>query len=181
MRILKYLLLISFGIPVLFFSSEILYLEFGKKSGKELILPIRGYDPRDLLAGHYLRYNISYQTDSLCPKTDPERIFIKENSEESHCVCYSHSGKILEGEGVFVESCHPTTLKNRDLCRVYLRGTCEYGRFRIGNERYYVNEQKALEYEARFRREKDVHIRLKVNPDGKAITDALIWEDGSSL
>ncbi|MBM9578773.1 GDYXXLXY domain-containing protein [Leptospira sp. 201903070] len=181
MRILKYLLLFSFGIPVLFFASEILYLEFAKKSGKELILPIAGYDPRDLLAGHYLRYNISFQTEALCLRNDSERISNHKASENSHCVCYSHSGKILEGEGLFVEKCEPDTLKSRELCRVYLRGICQYGRFKIGNERYYVNEQKALDYEARLRKEKDVHIRLKVNEEGRAITDALIWEDGSSL
>ncbi|AOP33925.1 GDYXXLXY protein [Leptospira tipperaryensis] len=181
MRILKYLLLISFGIPILFFASEILYLEFAKKSGKELILPIQGYDPRDLLAGHYLRYSISFQTESVCPETDREGILRKTKSEVSHCLCYSHSGKILEGEGLFVENCEPDTLKSRELCRVYLRGTCDYGRFKIGNERYYVNEQKAREYEVRLRKEKGVHIRLKVDTEGKAITDALIWEDGSSL
>lgn len=181
MRILKYLLLVSFGIPVLFFASEILYLEFGKKSGKELILPIQGYDPRDLLAGHYLRYTISFQTDALCSQTDSGRISKSKTSENLHCVCYSHSGKILEGEGFFAEDCNPDMLQNRSLCRVYLRGTCDYGRFKIGNERYYVNEEKAREYEARLRKEKEVHIRLKVDADGKAITDALIWEDGSSL
>ncbi|PJZ55132.1 GDYXXLXY domain-containing protein [Leptospira adleri] len=180
MRILKYLLLVSFGIPVLFFASEILYLEFGKKSGKELILPIQGYDPRDLLAGHYLRYNISYQTEALCSQIDSERILKSETSKNSHCVCYSHSGKILEGEGFFVEDCNPDLLKNGNYCRVYLRGTCDYGRFKIGNERYYVNDEKAREYEARLRKEKNVHIRLRVDAEGKAITEALIWEDGSS-
>ncbi|RHX90633.1 GDYXXLXY domain-containing protein [Leptospira stimsonii] len=181
MRILKYLLLVSFGIPVLFFAAEIVYLEFGKKSGKELILPIQGYDPRDLLSGHYLRYSISYQTEILCSDSNRETIRRKTKTEESHCVCYSHSGKILEGEGFFVENCDPDTLKSRDLCRVYLRGSCNSGRFKIGNERYYVNEQKAGEYEARLRKEKGVHIRLKVDTEGRAITDALIWEDGSSL
>ncbi|EMJ84436.1 hypothetical protein LEP1GSC016_3320 [Leptospira borgpetersenii serovar Hardjo-bovis str. Sponselee] len=43
-----------------------------------------------------------------------------------------------------------------------------------------MNEIKALDYEKRLREEK-VHIRLKVDSEGKAITDSLIWEDGSSL
>ncbi|EMM82896.1 hypothetical protein LEP1GSC037_4906 [Leptospira interrogans str. 2006001854] len=43
-----------------------------------------------------------------------------------------------------------------------------------------MNEAKALEYEKRLRKEK-VHIRLKVDSKGKAVTDSLIWEDGSSL
>ncbi|EMY77676.1 GDYXXLXY protein [Leptospira weilii serovar Ranarum str. ICFT] len=180
MKFLKRILPVALLLPIAFFGSEIVYLEFIKKSGKELILPITGYDPRDLLAGHYLRYNINYQADSLCTYSQTANSFSKFNKTEQHCVCYPYSGKMETDAGTFVESCDPETLKNRLLCKLYLRGYCQYGRFQIGNERFYVNETKALEYEKRLRKEK-VHIRLKVDREGKAITDSLIWEDGSSL
>ncbi|PJZ58394.1 GDYXXLXY domain-containing protein [Leptospira barantonii] len=182
MKILKILLPIALLIPVAFFASEIVYLEFVKKSGKELILPVNGYDPRDLLSGHYLRYNIEYQTYSLCTSasTDDSDSFRKFDKNQTHCVCYSHPGRIEEGDGTFVENCNAETLQDRKVCKLYLRGNCQYGRFRIDNERFYVNETKALDYEKRLRDEK-VHIRLKVDGDGKALTDSLIWEDGSSL
>lgn len=181
MKLFKILLPIALLIPVAFFGSEIVYLEFIKNSGKELILPVSGYDPRDLLSGHYLRYNIEYQTYSLCTSAiDNQESFTKFDKSQAHCVCYSHPGKIEEGDGTFVENCDADTLKDRKVCKLYLRGTCQYGRFKIGNERFYVNETKALDYEKRLRDE-SVHIRLKVDGEGKALTDSLIWADGSSL
>ncbi|MDI7215405.1 GDYXXLXY domain-containing protein [Leptospira santarosai] len=181
MRTFKNFLSIALFCPIVFFASEIVYLEFIKNSGQELILPVSGYDPRDLLSGHYLRYNIEYQSYSLCQAADGTKQQLRPSSkDEAHCVCYSHPGKIEEGNGTFAENCNEEKLQDRKNCKLYLRGTCQYGRFRIGNERFYVNETKALEYETRLREEK-VHIRLKVDSGGKAITDSLIWEDGSSL
>ncbi|TGK35468.1 GDYXXLXY protein [Leptospira gomenensis] len=179
MKALHRVLLLAFLIPIGFFSAEIVYLETFKNQGKDLILPITGYDPRDLLAGHYLRYNIVFQSDALC-KEDATGEGLKTSKEREHCVCYPRSGKIFENDGYFVPDCNEDFLKNRSLCRVHLRGKCVYGRFTIGNERYYVNEERAKEYEDRLRKE-NVHIRLKVDPQGKALTDVLIWEDGSSL
>ncbi|EMJ96180.1 GDYXXLXY domain-containing protein [Leptospira alstonii] len=180
MKFLKLILPVALFLPIVFFGWQIATLEFSKSSGKELILPVSGYDPRDLLAGHYLRYNIEYQSDSICQNLNTNS-YSKSDSDQQHCICYPHSGKIQEGEGFFIENCDPDTLKDRSICRLYLRGTCRYGRFKIGNERFYVNEEKALEYERRLRKEKKVHIRLKVDLNGKALTDSLIWEDGSSL
>ncbi|EKR72476.1 GDYXXLXY domain-containing protein [Leptospira noguchii] len=182
MKILKLILPVALLLPVLFFASEIITLEFTKTRGKELILPIAGYDPRDLLSGHYLQYNIGFQTEDVSGvcKRQKNEILNQSNTDRKSCICYPHLGRIYENEGLFVEDCNEETLEDKSICNVYLRGTCKYGRFEIENGRYYVNEQKALEYEKRLRKEK-VHIRLKVNQEGKAITDSLIWEDGSSL
>ncbi|EMJ53008.1 GDYXXLXY protein [Leptospira interrogans serovar Valbuzzi str. Duyster] len=182
MKIFKLILPIALVFPILFFVSEIVTLEFTKTRGKELILPIKGYDPRDLLSGHYLQYNIGFKTsegDAVC-KRQKNEVLNQSNSDGKSCICYPHLGMIYENEGLFVEDCDEGTLKDKSLCKVYLRGTCKYGRFEIANERFYVNEAKALEYEKRLRKEK-VHIRLKVDSKGKAVTDSLIWEDGSSL
>ncbi|WP_078127490.1 GDYXXLXY domain-containing protein [Leptospira alexanderi] len=178
MKLLKPILPVALILPIVFFGWEIITLENSKNSGKELILPITGYDPRDLLSGHYLRYDILYQSDSICQ--NPNTNSYRKSDSDQHCVCYPHSGKIKEGEGAFINDCSPDILKDRRACRLHLRGTCRYGRFKIGNERFYVNEEKAMEYETRLRKEK-VYIRLKVDSEGKAITDSLIWEDGSSL
>ncbi|AXR61257.1 GDYXXLXY domain-containing protein [Leptospira mayottensis] len=179
MKLLKLFLPVALFLPIVFFGWEIVTLEFSKSSGNELILPITGYDPRDLLAGHYLRYDILYQSDSICQNLN-RNSYNKSDSNQRHCVCYPHFGKIKEGEGAFIKDCNPDILKDKKACRLHLRGTCQYGRFKIGNERFYVNEEKAMEYETRLRKE-NVHIRLKVDSEGTAITDSLIWEDGSSL
>lgn len=72
MKIFKLILPVALVLPILFFVSEIITLEFTKTRGKELILPITGYDPRDLLSGHYLQYNIGFQTEEVsgvCKRT----------------------------------------------------------------------------------------------------------------
>ncbi|WP_082281066.1 GDYXXLXY domain-containing protein [Leptospira kirschneri] len=182
MKIFKLILPVALVLPILFFVSEIITLEFTKTRGKELILPITGYDPRDLLSGHYLQYNIGFQTEEVSGvcKRQKNEILNQSNTDGKNCICYPHLGTIYENEGLFVEDCNEETLEVKSVCKVYLRGTCKYGRFKIDNERFYVNEEKALEYEKRLRKEK-VHIRLKVDQEGNAITDSLIWEDGSSL
>ena len=40
--------------------------------GSEIILPISGFDPRDILSGHYLVYRIDYgiQNKDICGNYD---------------------------------------------------------------------------------------------------------------
>ena len=41
-------------------------LWYDKDSGTEIIVTVSGYDPRDLLSGHYIRYRIDWdKTDSM--------------------------------------------------------------------------------------------------------------------
>lgn len=41
--------------------------------GQKVTLPIRGFDPRDLLSGHYLIYEVDYGLKSLCAKPGQEK------------------------------------------------------------------------------------------------------------
>ena len=61
------------------------------RDGKEVVLPITGYDPRNLLSGHYIEFQIEwvkancYQADwnGTCPRaafTDISRYYIPESS-----------------------------------------------------------------------------------------------------
>lgn len=50
---------------------------FCQSFGQDVILPIRGYDPRDLISGHYIRYQIDWDKADCsqfesndCPKND---------------------------------------------------------------------------------------------------------------
>jgi len=53
------------------------YLSFTKKA-PEVVLPIRGYDPRNLLSGHYIQFQIDWASadchqadwNGVCPRTD---------------------------------------------------------------------------------------------------------------
>ena len=41
------------------------FLWYDKDSGTEIIVRIMGYDPRDLLSGHYIRYRIDWNKTDL--------------------------------------------------------------------------------------------------------------------
>lgn len=72
-KYLIYLLLL----PFVFFVFWIGYLSSQVKDGQEIVLPISGYDPRNLLSGHYIDYQINWTRadctqfgDGTCPKQE---------------------------------------------------------------------------------------------------------------
>lgn len=69
--------LILLIIPYVVLLFWIIFLFVQKMSGYNVILPIQGYDPRDLISGHYIQYQIDWkQSDcsqfegNKCPKND---------------------------------------------------------------------------------------------------------------
>lgn len=73
--------------------------------GHEVKVAIRGYDPRDLLSGHYISYTIDWDKtdctqfpDNLCPKTkfchnDNCKFYIPESDSEQLDHLLNTSGK----------------------------------------------------------------------------------------
>lgn len=60
----KYLLLILL-IPVICLLLWGSFLEYDKNSGRKILVSIKGYDPRDLLSGHYVQYIIDWDKTDL--------------------------------------------------------------------------------------------------------------------
>ena len=91
--------------------------------GQKVTLPIHGFDPRDLLAGHYLVYRIEYGLKSLCsgPKNQVQR---------KKYVCFAPK-KIFY-----------TRPKLSD-CQKYLKGICQNGIFQTGIDRFYIPQKHA--------------------------------------
>ena len=54
----KYVLLILVCLPTLFFCLWTFQLSGQVENARLVTVPLRGYDPRDLLAGHYIQYDI---------------------------------------------------------------------------------------------------------------------------
>lgn len=68
---------IILGLPILFLGMWGVSLKIQMNSGLEVRLPIRGYDPRDLLSGHYIQYQIDWENadcrqfeNGICPKDE---------------------------------------------------------------------------------------------------------------
>lgn len=66
-----------FWLPLIALAIWALSLAQQRASGYDVKVAVEGYDPRDLLSGHYIQYQINWEktdcsqfTDSVCPKED---------------------------------------------------------------------------------------------------------------
>ena len=73
----NYLKLILMIAPALLLLVWVSVLSYQLHSGKEIVLRIRGYDPRSLLSGHYIQYQIDWANSDcaqfeagICPKEE---------------------------------------------------------------------------------------------------------------
>lgn len=143
---------IALIIPVFALAFLVGYKNFILSKGREVTLPITGYDPKSLLSGHYLSYQIDYGVKDLC-----------HNNAKVGYICldtkmFSHHWP--------------------ENCPLIIKGTCKGSRFHAGVERYYVPETKVKRLENLIR-SRQAHIVLSVLRNGKAqVKDLLI--DGRS-
>ena len=128
--------------------------------GTKLDLPVRGYDPRDILAGHYLAIEVDYDAFPSECKTD-ENAKGKERWKKKDAFFCADAGRI--GLGMSEE------------CPLFIKGYCLYGRFHDGVGRFYVPEKMARALERAVRnKENNPMLRLSVTPDGRAFPVDLI-------
>ena len=124
-------------------------------AGKEVVLPIRGYDPRDLLSGHYLLYSIDYGVDEVCAKNQGQRVAFVCLDPKS----FSYSEPFD--------------------CVTMIRGVCNHSRFEAGIEKYFVNEHEAPQLEAKLRG-KSAKVVLAVTGSGAAQVKTVLLEDSAA-
>jgi uncharacterized membrane-anchored protein len=138
-------------LPVLVIAFVIARAELSGRNGKEYVFEIEGYDPRDLLRGHYLQFRI---------RVDPlsEREPCGENDD--CCVCLTGPPDEI------VEHAETVPCDTTEACDAKLRT-----RYLHEPQRYYVAERRAPEYERRLR-EMDGQGRavalLALNREGEA-------------
>ena len=113
--------------------------------GVNVRLKIVGYDPRNLLSGYYLRYNIDYGMNNICLWSASNnnlhhnlQLKIKHNTK---CVCLDPpqpNGMSTKVSKVFWvgDSC----ADKPDNCSVYLEGQCSFEGFKAIPEKYYFPE-----------------------------------------
>lgn len=88
---------------------------------------IVGYDPIDLLSGHYLnfRYDLAYKP--IC-----------ENRRGPTCACLEPSHK-----QTLIATSSMDCMNIESICPRYVRGSCSQGLFLTGSERFYFPENYA--------------------------------------
>ena len=73
----KYILLIILFIPLFYLIGWSLFLNHQRAQGTDIKVSITGYDPRDLLSGHYIAYQIDWEktdcqqfSNGICPQKE---------------------------------------------------------------------------------------------------------------
>jgi uncharacterized membrane-anchored protein len=148
--------------------------EFRLRQGKEVVLKIEGYDPRDLLSGHYLTYRVNYESEDgeVCDGGVSAQDVISGNAPSADtdtCVCFGKDGRRQS------LSC---SHMNLDRCEAVLRGACRNRRFIAGIERFYIPEDKARVLD-RLVRAGGAEIVVSVPASGRAVIKDLLI-DGKS-
>jgi uncharacterized membrane-anchored protein len=149
----KKFVIAALALPIICLAGLAVHKASVRQTGQEITLNITGYDPRDLLSGHYLIYNIDYQTPDLCA-TDMQ-------SERSVYVCPE--------QGILHVDSQPRG------CTVFIAGRCEGRRFIAGVERFYIPQEHALPLE-RLVIDKRGSVVLSVSASGKAQVKELLIE-----
>ena len=123
--------------------------------GKRIILKVEGYDPRDLLSGHYVVYRVDYGAAKMC--YGPKSSFAK-----AGYVCLDDLNNIKFSY---------TRIRS---CDKFIKGRCQRGRFKAGIEKFFIPEANAKPLD-KFLRENRGSIELSVTADGKAqVTELFI-------
>jgi len=151
-------ILMAVLIPFLLLCLLIFRAEFHISQGKEWKFQVQGYDPRDLLRGHYLRFNLRYNW--------VEGISQCENANDC-CLCLSEIGEIAPT--VQKTSCEVA----QNQCDGFIRGE-----FERSLNRYYIPENYAAQAEQILRDARvgnDAFLSVSINSQGEPlITDMII-------
>lgn len=121
--------LVSLAIPFVALLAWTGTLTSGANTGLEVRLKIKGYDPRDLLSGHYMRYSLDFSEINPC---------IDGNSSNV-CVCLEKDNFGLYDLPQQFGACAGISKS----CVVYIKGSCSNGSFTAGVERYSIAEHFA--------------------------------------
>lgn len=141
-------------IPILSLIALTGYKHFVRTTGTQVELPISGYDPRDLLAGHYLIYTVNYGVLDEC---------LSRQGEREAYICLTQRFFSFE---------------KPEACATFIKGSCRNGRFEAGIEKFFIPQSDAPQLEIDVR-EKKASIVLSVMSSGTAQVKELLI-DGKS-
>jgi len=131
---------------------------FTRSQAKVFRFPIEGYDPRDLLSGHYLRFQVKYPMSEDCGKS----------SFSPHALCLEPDIRIIDAKAEYKDCMH------------FIEGYCSANRFYSSSkvDRFYIPEEHAIDLEALIRN--PLHkpsVDLFVLPDGSVQIKELLIDE----
>ena len=131
-------LLFALAFPFLALAALTSYKAYKRFAGVELTLPITGFDPRDLLSGHYLVYRLDIK-EEICrgDQADLDPLFL--------CV-------IQGDDDLRTRLVDSLSSPGSEDCTAIIKGRCDGSRFVAGVEKFYVrSEERRVGKECRSR------------------------------
>ncbi len=156
------------------------------QSGQELIIPARGYDPRAILLGHYVR--LQPEASVIFDGVQAESIFNAFADDRERL-------QIAEGWLTFALEDDEWVITNATVDRpreaisdqIFLQTRIEFSPVRQNGElislqvwpmleidRYYANQAEALDIEQRLRDRQEVQVILSVSASGKPMMKGVV-------
>jgi uncharacterized membrane-anchored protein len=133
--------------------------------GDRMKLPVEGFDPRDLISGHYVRFRLTAEREASALLSAEERV-----RGERLSFCMEPAGGRL----------HPVRVRKAgDACKPILTGQASAEGVRFGPDRFYVDERRANEVAA-VRAGPDTYL-LGTIDDGGRVHPIDLVVDGKSL
>jgi uncharacterized membrane-anchored protein len=134
---------------VVVFGGLIAREEWLRARGAEARFPVEGYDPRDLLSGHYVRFRLVAEREAEALRVDgpggPVAFCIEERDGRA---------RVVRARGA------------DDECRPFLAGIRRGGRVDFGVDRFYVDERRQGEA-ARLEPDRDTYLVGRVDAAGR--------------
>jgi len=171
MKIRHPLVIAALALPLVCLTLLATYKQVQIMSGAQFTIPIVGFDPRDLLAGHYLTYRLDFGNDRLCARERAQ----DEPPAEAVLLCLRQArGGSLTTRVLADYQFSPPALAAG--CDAVLKARCEYGRVLAGVERFYVPEEHAAALDRLVRSHKG-KIVISVDRFGTGTVKDLLLND----
>lgn len=149
-------------IPVFILLGWVFVIQFDISSGVKMDLPIRGYDPRDILAGHYLSVEVDF--DAFAQECKVEG---KENAKL----------RWKRRDAFFCAPLLKVFLEKPLNCGAFIEGYCQNNAFHGNINRFYIPEKSSRILErAVLNQENNPMLRISVTENGKAYPLDLILQ-----
>ncbi len=144
--------------PIVVLLGWVASLQSAVSSGTQIVMPVAGFDPRDILAGNYLAVRVDY------------------GAFENECNLIKEK-RWLKKDAFFCPNAGKIVLNKPADCVVFIKGYCRYGRFEDNVSRFYIPEKLSRPLEQAVRKaENNPQLRLSVSKDGKAFPRELILD-----
>ena len=146
-------------IPVMILLGWVISVQTAVSTGTPIVMPVRGFDPRDILAGHYLAVAVDYDA------------FASEFADRQG------KQRWQKAEAFFCPDIGKIVLNKPADCTVFIKGYCRYGRFNDNVSRFYIPEKLSRPLEQAVRKpENNPQLLLSVSRDGRAFPRDLILD-----